>query len=50
MFKKYLCILFIPLLFACQKEPSSDDAAVAAVPADSVTVSVDQVNYNADLD
>ncbi|MFC7420941.1 DUF3304 domain-containing protein [Iodobacter arcticus] len=53
MFKKYLCILFVPLLFACQKEVSSDDEALAAaskVPADSVTVSVDQVNYNADLE
>ncbi|WP_164521530.1 DUF3304 domain-containing protein [Iodobacter ciconiae] len=53
MFKKYLCVLFVPLLFACQKEISSDEEAVAAaskVPADSVSVSVDEVNYNADLE
>ncbi|MEN9659886.1 MAG: hypothetical protein RL571_3351 [Pseudomonadota bacterium] len=53
MFKQYLCILFVPLLFACQKDISADEEALAAaskVPADSVTVSVDQVNYNADLE
>jgi hypothetical protein len=53
VFKKYLCILFVPLLFACQKEISADEETLAAaskVPADSVTVSVDQVNSNADLE
>ncbi|WP_293930955.1 DUF3304 domain-containing protein [Iodobacter sp.] len=52
MFKKsLLCVLFV--LFGCQKEISSNEEALAAaskVPADSVTVSVDQVNYNADLE